>query len=93
MKKRRAAMQVFLLLTLHPHPQRKKSYGFPRAHVALHNEPTTFEEAIDSPEKAEWKEAMANEIKSLTMSGSWLIYLLERKLLAVKGENECRQVN
>ena len=47
------------------------SYGFPQAHLTLHHKPTSFEGATSCPEKANWKEAMSKEMKSLKDSDVW----------------------
>ena len=46
-------------------------YGSAQAHIAMHHEPTTFEEAIRCPEKAKWNETMGKEIKSLKDNQVW----------------------
>ena len=46
-------------------------YGLPQAHLTIHREPTTFDEATACPEKAKWKEAMGKEMKSLEENKVW----------------------
>ena len=46
-------------------------YGSAQVHIAMHHEPTTFEEATRCPEKAKWNEAMGKEIKSLKDNQVW----------------------
>lgn len=46
-------------------------FGFPQAHLTIHSEPTTFEEATTCPEKAKWEEAMGKELKSLKDNEVW----------------------
>ena len=46
-------------------------YGFPEAHLTIHCEPTTFDEATACPEKSNWKEAMGKEMKSLKHNEVW----------------------
>ena len=61
------------------HPPRRSTrerssvdyYGFQKAHLTIHSEPTIFDEATACPEKAKWKEAMANEMKSLKDNKVW----------------------
>ena len=58
-------------------------YGLPQAHLTIHREPTTFDEATACPEKAKWKEAMGKEMKSLEENK--VHCLLERRLLVPNG--------
>ena len=46
-------------------------YGSAQVHIAMHHEPTMFEEATRCPEKAKWNEAMGKEIKSLKDNQVW----------------------
>ena len=46
-------------------------YGFPQAHITVHKEPTSFEEATACPEGEKWKEAMGKETKSLKDNEVW----------------------
>ena len=46
-------------------------YGSQQAHITIHHEPTSFEEATNSPEKAKWNEAMGKEMKSLSENKVW----------------------
>ena len=46
-------------------------YGLPQAHLTIHSEPTTYDEAINCPEKAKWKNAMGKEMQSLKANGVW----------------------
>ena len=46
-------------------------YGFLQAHLTIHYEPTTFEEATNCPEKAKWSEAMSKEMRSLKENQVW----------------------
>ena len=46
-------------------------YGFPQAHITIHQEPTSFEEATACPEGEKWKEAMGKEMKSLKDNKVW----------------------
>lgn len=58
-------------------------FGFPQAHLTIHSEPTTFEEATDCPEKAKWKEAMGMEMKSLEDNEVWELTSLPSHWLQV----------
>ena len=60
--------------------------GFPQAHLTIHSEPTTFEEATDCPEKAKWKEAMGKEMKSLEDNEVWELTALppDKKAIGCK---------
>ena len=51
-------------------------YGFPQAHVAIHQETTTFEEAIGCEKKAKWSEAMNSEMESLKKNDVWDLTVL-----------------
>ena len=46
-------------------------YGSQQVHITIHHEPTSFEEATNSPEKAKWNEAMGKEMKSLIDNNVW----------------------
>ena len=46
-------------------------YGFSQAHITIHHEPTTFEEAASCPEKAKWTVAMEKEMESLKENKVW----------------------
>ena len=46
-------------------------YGFPQAHLTIHREPTTFDEATACSEKAKWEEALSEEMKSLKDNEVW----------------------
>ena len=46
-------------------------YGSHQAHITIHHEPTSFEEATNSPEKTKWREAMGKEMKSLIDNKVW----------------------
>ena len=46
-------------------------YGFSQAHVTIHQEPTSFQEATACSEQEKWKEAMGNEMKSLKDNKVW----------------------
>ena len=46
-------------------------YGYPQAHLTVHQEPTTFDEATACKEKPKWKEAMEKEMKSLKDNEVW----------------------
>ena len=46
-------------------------YGFPQAHITIHQEPTSFKEATACPEGEKWKEAMGKEMKSLKDNEVW----------------------
>ena len=51
-------------------------YGSQQAHITIHHEPTSFEEATNSPEKAKWNEAMGKEMKSLSDNKVWKLTTL-----------------
>ena len=46
-------------------------YGFSQAHIIIHHEPTTFEEATSCPEKSKWTVAMEKEMESLKENTVW----------------------
>ena len=64
--------------TADDHPRRSNRerrpvdyYGSHQAHITIHHEPTSFEEATNSPEKTKWREAMGKEMKSLIDNKVW----------------------
>lgn len=46
-------------------------YGLPQAHLTIHREPTTFDEATACPERAKWEGAMGREMQSLKDNEVW----------------------
>ena len=46
-------------------------YGSQQAHITILHEPTSFEEATNSPERAKWNEAMGKKMKSLSDNKVW----------------------
>ena len=56
-------------------------------------EPTTVDEAISSPERKKWKEAMRKEIKSIKANKVWeLVKLPKGKTMAANGSTNERQM-
>ena len=51
-------------------------YGFPQANVMIHQEPITFEEAINCQKQREWTEAMGKEMESLKKNKVWELTML-----------------
>ena len=46
-------------------------YGFPQAHITVHQEPASFKEATACPEGEKWREAMGREMESLKEHEVW----------------------
>ncbi len=45
--------------------RRQVYYAFPQAHLTVHHQPTTFEEATNCLEKTKWNKPMSEEMWSL----------------------------
>ena len=46
-------------------------YGLPQAHLTIHREPTTFNEATACPERVKWEGTMGREMQSLKGNEVW----------------------
>ena len=64
--------------TTEPPPQRTtrerrpvEYYGFPQAHITVHQEPASFEEATACPEGERWRVVMGREMESLKEHEVW----------------------
>ena len=65
-----------LIVLLTRERKQTEFYGDRRAHLTIHSEPTTFEEAGSCPEKSKWTEAMSKEMKSLKDNKDWELMAL-----------------